>query len=168
MKIIKTANYEDLKRRLEDARLRDFSTTIPLINDETGQLEDVEVNVAYSPKMRGNGWSVNVVEDAITKEDLTDLVYDSVNKDIMNKLLSEINEIAGNMASDAYEDEAYDQATYEAEMGMQDYKQYGDGYQVEDTSPCVDPIDRPRTPTKRKDEQSYDNIEPKNMYNDTL
>lgn len=54
---------------------------------------------------------------------------------------------------------------WEAEMNSQDYKQYGDGYQVEDTSPCKDPLDRPRMSNKDKGYQSYPNRDPKNAYN---
>ena len=90
---------------------------------------------------------------------MTDYVYDE--KEIYDELMSEVYDMAGNMEADAYE-----AATYEAERIPPSPP--SDAYRVEDTSPCKDPIDRPRIPTKRKDEQSYDNIEPKNFYNDTL
>lgn len=60
---------------------------------------------------------------------------------------------------------AADQASYEAEMSRDTHKQYGDGYQpLEDTSPCKDPNDRPRSNGKDKSHQGYPNLEKTNFY----
>ena len=56
------------------------------------------------------------------------------------------------------------QAAYEAEMSRQDYKQYGDGYQVEETSPCKDPNDNLRFNGKDKSHQSYPSVERTDFY----
>ena len=56
------------------------------------------------------------------------------------------------------------QAAYEAEMSRQDYKQYGDGYQVEETSPCKDPNDNLRFNGKDKSHQSYPSVDRTDFY----
>ena len=76
-------------------------------------------------------------------------------------------DIEDTMQQEAYDDE-YDKATYDAEMGRDTYIGSEDAYGVEDMSPCIDPIDKPRSNGKHKNYQSYDNIENNNYYNDTI
>jgi len=119
MKIIRTAQYDELASRV--SKVQDFNTTIQLYKGGTNALENIEVIVEWSQNDRGI--AVHTVKDALTKEDLTDVVYDQSNKNILDKIKSDIIDMIG-----SHEDDAYQNDAYEVEMSRQDYKQYPDAY----------------------------------------
>lgn len=88
-----------------------------------------------------------------------ELASRGMDTDAQDEALSKLQSLHWQSQDDAQ------QSDIDAEMGRDTYQSHGDGYQAsEDTSPCKDPNDRPRSNGKSKSYQKQPNLEQQNHY----
>jgi len=160
MKSIKTASYKNLvQAQFENIRTpEDFAAMQEAaISQEVKDyvLERISENPSISSQDLYMDVKYNFIDD---KDYDTAPEYASTTERVIKLVIDKMEE----QRHQAEDEDS--QAAYEAEMGRDTYKQYGDGYQVEDTSPCKDPNDRLRSNGKGRSQQDYDNVEKTNYY----